>query len=107
MVDIETVEAIDQRRALDAKRFAEHDPNLCMICGDQDLDRRSLFLDCFYNIKEAVPEAIDLADCSAEVNTRGFYLRICKDCRSELLQHLRDWRNESFGIRCQPPTSHE
>ena len=83
-----------------AKAYAEHDDRLCMLCGARGDDKRSLLISCFYNIHEVVPEAINVQGVS-ELNENGFkvgyYVRICKYCRGDLLDRLKAWRKESAG----------
>ena len=83
---------VNKRRHDDARRFESLDNDLCMLCNAYGADKRSLFISCLYQINEAVPEAIDLFD--TEFKDRGWFVRICKECRGKLLEHLRDWRNE-------------
>lgn len=90
---------IDERRERDAKRWEERDGDLCMLCYAHGADKRSLFIECFYDISEVVPEAIDLFGCGENVKDRGWYLRICKSCRAALLQRLQGWRNERVALR--------
>jgi len=56
----------------------------CQLCYAEGPDKRNLYVECFYDLKEAVEEF----DCQAG----GIYhLRFCKQCRSELLGVLRSW----------------
>lgn len=96
------LERVDERREHDAKRWEERDGDLCMLCHAHGADKRSLFLSCFYDVSEVVPEAIDLKGCDESVNDRGWYLRICKSCRGALLQRLQGWRNERVALRSLP-----
>jgi len=90
------------RREHDAKRFNELDGDLCQLCHAYGADKRSLFIDCFYDIHEVVPEAIDLFAVEGELMKRGYYLRICKACRGALLGHLQQWRQERIALRDVP-----
>lgn len=91
-----------ERRERDAKRYAELDRDLCMLCGAYGADKRSLFISCFYDISEAIPEAIDLFLCGDKVKDRGWYLRVCKSCRGELLGMLREWANHRRSLQSLP-----
>lgn len=94
----------NDRRASDARRFNDHDRDLCMLCGAYGADKRSLLIYCGYVVAEAVPEAIDIHDVEA-VHARhkdGYFLRICKSCRAALLGHLEQWRNERAALRDRP-----
>lgn len=94
------LEKIREDRKLDAKKFEGLDEDLCMLCLAQGQDKRSLIIDCFYDIKEVVPEAIDLSEVKDSIfEGLGFYLRICKTCRSMLLTHLGKWGEECKARR--------
>lgn len=92
------IEDIQERQEKDAKRFEEHDKNLCMLCHAYGTDKRSLFVSCFYDVSEVVPEIIDLHGVE-HLEAHDYYLRICKVCRAEFLQHLQEWRNERISLR--------
>lgn len=97
------IKETERRRAHDAERYAAHDPDLCMLCHAYGADKRSLFVACGYAVYEAVPEAISLHACPNEVlRNRGYYLLLCKSCRSRLLGHMQQWRDECVALRGQP-----
>lgn len=96
------VEETKRKRAEGAQQFAEHDTDLCMICHAHGEDKRSLFISCFYNVQEVVPEALDIQDAGIENFKIGFYLRICKTCRGELLRLLGVWRANRITERGIP-----
>jgi hypothetical protein len=81
--------------------FDQHDHDLCMLCNAYGDDKRSLFISCFYDIQEVIPEALNVSDVET-VKDKGYYLRICKNCRGELLAKLSDWRNEMIARRDIP-----
>lgn len=85
----------EERRKRDAERYAQLDKDLCMLCDAYGADKRSLFISCWYDISEVIPEAIDLFNCGPAVSGRGWYVRTCKCCRARLLEHLKRW-----GIEC-------
>lgn len=92
----------DERRKRDSQRWEEQDQDLCMLCGARGPDKRSLFLSCFYDINELIPEAIDLYKCPDEsLQGRGFYMRICKACRGDLLSRLGEWRDARLALRSE------
>lgn len=95
---IDTLGRIAKEREADAATFEEHDGKLCMLCDAYGNDKRSLFIRCFYNMKEAIPEMLDVTSVDG-LNFNGYYLRICKHCRGELLQHLQEWRAEAVRRR--------
>jgi hypothetical protein len=94
------VRETEERRENGARAHKEHDSDLCMLCHAYGADKRSLFVDCFYAIEEAVPEALDVRE--VEGIPDGYYLRICKSCRGALLGHLQEWRNERVARRSVP-----
>lgn len=86
---------IDTKRKADAERFRTLDQDECQLCYAHGADKRSLTISCLYDVKEVLPEAIDLADVPVEtLSKRGYYLRICKACRGRLLAKSEEWRNE-------------
>jgi hypothetical protein len=91
-----------RRRDEDAKRYADLDHDLCMLCGAYGADKRSLFIDCFYAVNEVVPEVIDIGGVGHTAHSRGFYLLICKSCRARLLGGLQGWANECRSLRDKP-----
>lgn len=97
------LDAFARRREDDAQRFAQLNPDLCQLCHAYGADKRNLVIECFYAVHEVVPEAIDLAACPAESQRgRGYFLRICKCCRGDLLRLLGLWRNERVAHRDTP-----
>ncbi len=91
-----------EQRRRDAETFKALDGDACMLCGAYGADKRSLFIDCLYAVNEVVPEALDVWDFDLERHKMGYYLRICKVCRGDLLGHLRDWRAERVRMRDIP-----
>jgi hypothetical protein len=87
----------EKQRKDDAETFKGLDEDICMLCHAKGEDKRSLFINCFYDIKEVIPEALDLTD--------NYFLRICKSCRGELLGKLKEWRNEMIYRRELPKDS--
>lgn len=59
----------------------------CQRCGTADLDLRTLWMSCLYEMGELdVPFHVEIID------DRHFYcLRVCKDCRADWLNAIRDW----------------
>ena len=77
----------ERSRREDAKAYANLDQDLCQICGAYGNDKRSLYMGCFYDLKEVAPEFLSLWYASRSERTRSlFYLRICKSCRAEILE---------------------
>jgi len=79
------------QRKSDRKSFEKLDDNLCMICWAYGQDKRNLVIRCFYDVKEVVPEMLDLKE--------HFYARICKSCRASFLGKLREWRDKRVALR--------
>ena len=77
----------DKRLEEDQRRFEEVEQDKCMACGAEGPDKRSLYVSCFYDMKEAIPDFIALKMDGKHF----FYLRICKACRAALLQMFEDW----------------
>lgn len=88
-----------KRREADKETFENLDGDLCMLCHAYGSDKRSLTIDCFYDISEAIPEALDMHEVE---HLRGWYLRICKHCRGELLGILTEWREKMIARRVVP-----
>ena len=82
---------LDEQRKEDLKSFQNLDEDLCMGCNAHGSDKRGLFLDCFYDIQEIIPESLDLF---LHTTLRGHYLHICKNCRTEFLTRLEEWWEE-------------
>lgn len=82
----------------DQERHDVHDDNLCMLCHAYGADKRSLNISAFYRLKEFLPEAINLENVDS-TDQDTYYLRICKHCRAELFQKLREWREEAISRR--------
>lgn len=95
------IQKIQLRRERDKVRFETLDDDLCMLCGAYGPDKRNLVIECFYDVSEAVPEAIDLGLVDV-YNNRGWYLRVCKNCRGEFLDLLADWRKQRIALRNTP-----
>ena len=76
----------------------------CQRCGEVGEDRRTLRMECFYNMAELpIPFTIQnakLLDTKQEIAGFGdmfgsklnlYTLRVCKDCRSDWMQAIRGW----------------
>jgi hypothetical protein len=89
-------ENLRRRRERDYQRWLEHQPDECMLCDDEKSHAEgkffSLFIDCFSDLTEIAPEFIDLTRCPAPMQGRGYYLRLCGKCHTDLLRHLKKWR---------------
>jgi len=83
------IREIDIGRKKDKERWENMNWDMCQVCGTEGSDRRTLFISCFYQLKEASPKFIDLF--LTEQKDMGYALRICKGCRAALLQVLGRW----------------
>lgn len=90
---------VASREIEDAKRFHNLDWDLCQLCGAYGDDKRSLKIECFYDVSEVIPEAID---CRQVGGHDGWFLRLCKSCRGDLLGLLGDWRSNRVDLRGIP-----
>ena len=70
----------------------------CQRCGENDYDRRTLWMACLYNMNElSIP--FENKDIETEHGTRNFYtLRVCKDCRADWMQAIKKWFDEKFTM---------
>ena len=82
----------------DADQFAEKDPDKCMICHAHGKDKRGFYIDCLWAMKDIAPEFIDLHGVPGYTN-RGFYLRLCKACRTAALRGIQDAFNNRRALR--------
>jgi hypothetical protein len=89
------------QRERDAETFKTCDDDLCMICLAYGADKRSLFISSLYEMKEIAPEFLDLF-AVPEFKNRGYYLRICKSCRGEILSAIREAINTRRALRDAP-----
>ena len=81
---------------------------ICVRCGDQDHDRRTLFMSCFSDMNELkVPFILD------STSDRTFFtLRVCKSCRADWMHTIEQWFNgldtgerDPNPMRCIPVRS--
>jgi len=98
------IEKAKKEKEEDRIRHKEHDGDLCMACHSYGADKRSLMVTCFYDIKELVPEFINLSGCHEEDNPlrRFHYMRICKTCRGRFLKMLKEWFRYCTNFRDTP-----
>ena len=87
-----------ERLDRDEKTYKNLDRELCMLCGASGPDKRSFRLSCLYDVKEVIPEALELRD-EARL---GFYLLLCKSCRALLLEGLQDAADQCRTNRGKP-----
>jgi len=95
------LEQTRKRNEDDAQRFEALDLDQCMLCHARGADKRSLIIDCGYDISEVIPDAIKLHLVEG-LEGRGWYLRICKSCRAALLELLGTWWNGRVRLRGVP-----
>lgn len=97
------LERIRRKQEADAERFKGLDGDLCQLCHAYGEDKRSLWIDCGYDVAEVVPEMMDTR-CFEDPDAakRGHYLRFCKSCRGRLLSAMKEWRRECIALRGTP-----
>jgi hypothetical protein len=102
----------------------------CVRCGEVEEDRRTLWMACFYEMNELGIPFIEykikgilqdkigeeeskvlkgvMLDIFSEEGTefdRPFYtLRVCKDCRADWMQAIKDWFNYMPDYKERPST---
>ena len=92
------LERIDNEREIDRERWENLDWDTCQVCGSVGEDRRTLFIRCFYQLKEVSSLFIDLFHVENHKDG-GYALRICKGCRSALLSKLAEWITEGGRLK--------
>ena len=95
------MEELQRRQERDARAYEQSDDALCMLCHAYGNDKRSLWLSCFYDVKEVMPEALDVFAVPT-LKGRGYYLRLCKSCRGRFLDMLGQWRKACVDLRGLP-----
>lgn len=72
---------------------------VCQRCGDEDYDRRTLWMACLYAMDElGLPfEQVSLSDSGRPA--RFFTLRVCKDCRADWMAAIKLWFEEMPRIK--------
>ena len=83
----------------------------CQRCGENDYDRRTLWMACFYKMSELdLPfrEITMFGHRKLEINEHiestpiessehlYYTLRVCKDCRADWMQAIKKWFDEKF-----------
>jgi hypothetical protein len=59
----------------------------CQRCGEDGFDRRTLRIECLYNLSE-----LDIPWKDREPSRNdGYRVRICKECRASFLRTLETW----------------
>jgi hypothetical protein len=99
----------NRERGDGAKRYQEHDSDLCMICHARGGDMRSFFISMFYALSEVAPEFVNIDKVHETIPDfpfqRGYYLRICKTCRGEIMQSIKEAINSRRSLRDTPKDS--
>lgn len=103
----QTMEKRAQQKAYDEALMAAYSEDRCMLCHAYGEDKRTFMARCFYDMKEAVPELIYVANVpSLQVAFPGhddqYFLRICKSCRGDLLGTLKQWGDRRRARRGLP-----
>lgn len=70
----------------------------CQRCREVDEDRRTLWMNCMYEMDELeLPFTHLFLSDDLERNNRFHTLRVCKDCRSDWMKAIEYWfHNSSF-----------
>ena len=67
---------------------------ICQRCQEKDYDRRTLWMACFYEMKElGLPLEERELECGEDKH-RFYLLRVCKDCRGDWLGAIKKWFGE-------------
>ena len=64
----------------------------CQRCGEVGQDRRTINMECFYDMSEL---GIPFRTSTTDSRTQGmiFSLRVCKDCRAAWMRSIKNWFN--------------
>ena len=67
----------------------------CQRCGEVGQNMRTLHLSCLYDLMElGIPfDIVYLQSVGIAVKHRIYTLRVCKGCRAEWLQSVKQWFN--------------
>jgi len=65
----------------------------CVRCKEQDEDRRTLWMACFYDMDEMkLPFEKEVLSYPGVTGNINFYtLRVCKSCRSSWMKSIKEW----------------
>lgn len=63
---------------------------ICQRCNEKELDRRTLWMACFYAMEE-----LGLPFKQMKAGDQNFFtLRVCKACRADWMRAIQKWFNE-------------
>lgn len=65
----------------------------CQRCHEADEDRRTIRMECFYEMDElGLPFKHEHISSHIQDNGTRFYtLRVCKECRADWMSAIKDW----------------
>jgi len=70
----------------------------CVRCNEVDEDRRTLWMACFYQMNELeLPFEKQIITDKEDRKHNFFTLRVCKRCRADWMEAIRDWFNTPIG----------
>lgn len=73
---------------------------LCARCGEPGPDRRTIEIDCFYDLSE-VSSKLKLVGSSTSAN--AYRVRVCKECRGQFMEMLRNFLDNPCTLVEPPP----
>lgn len=79
----------------------ENEKDVCVLCGADGQDKRTLVVDCFYDMTEAASEFAKVPG-SFLYHSNGYHMRICKSCRAGFIGAVREWVADSKAKRGLP-----
>jgi hypothetical protein len=67
----------------------------CQRCNEVDYDRRTIWMNCFYDMSELdIPFSnITIKSDPTDTFYHFYTLRVCKDCRAQWMQSIKNWFN--------------
>lgn len=75
----------------------------CQRCKEEDDDRRTLWMSCFYDMDElGIPFEVKRMEWTVPpashkgVTNDYFTLRVCKSCRADWMNQIRNWFNNVY-----------
>lgn len=68
---------------------------ICQRCNEEDEDRRTLWMGCFYDMSELeIPfNEIRIPHPTYGHSLPFFTLLVCKNCRSDWMNSIKEWFN--------------
>jgi hypothetical protein len=79
------------RRDSNAQSYTNERPTMteiCQKCGEEDEDRRTMYMGCFYDMAEM---GLPFRIMSDEAGNHFCTLRVCKACREDWMIAIKEW----------------